>query len=51
MNEEPIAIYERKLTKKEFVAGVAWLWLAVLLDTLATVLCLQNALRVLRPKN
>ena len=32
-------------------AGVAWLWLAVLLDTLATVLCLQNALRVLRPKN
>lgn len=32
-------------------AGVTWLWLAVLLDTLATVLCLQNALRVLRPKN
>ena len=26
MNEEPIAIYERKLTKKEFVAGVAWLF-------------------------
>ena len=32
-------------------AGIASLWLAVLLDTIATVVCLQNALRVLSPKN
>ncbi|MFR4972735.1 MAG: hypothetical protein ACLUB2_04745 [Butyricicoccus pullicaecorum] len=33
-----------------WLAGVAWLWLAVLLDTLATVLCLQNTARS-DPKN
>lgn len=26
MNEEPIAIYERTLTKKEYIAGAAWLF-------------------------